>query len=47
MQFFDFIVLPLFVSFTAALPAAEPLLAQVRSNRAMWVAEMAPGHAMH
>ena len=28
-QFFDFIVLPLFMSFAAALPAVEPLLAQV------------------
>ena len=38
-QFFDMIVLPLYSSMAAALPAIKPLLRQVRSNHAHWVSQ--------
>ncbi len=39
VQFFTAIVLPLFSNFVGVIPGAEPLLAQVRKNHAMWVTE--------
>ncbi|GAX86004.1 hypothetical protein CEUSTIGMA_g13420.t1 [Chlamydomonas eustigma] len=38
--FFNVIVLPLFSSFASALPAAEPLLEQVKRNYEMWSREV-------
>ena len=42
-QFFNVIVMPLYASLAAVLPAVEPLLAQVRMNHAGWVADMTAG----
>ena len=37
--FFDFVALPLFTSFVAALPSADAMLQQVKANRDMWLQE--------